>query len=172
MATIYCNASDLASNVAHMSDEMRMYCKTKQCRRQVLMQYFGFEAVSVDPKHLCCDNCSESCSCEDCQHLQDPELILDEFAAALCSTPVEPNEEAITTIRRTLENYFKSENSVVNEPLPELLTSLCASLASEIASDYVNIKHHQRLINYEHVRECYAENILGIVNYVYDQFHN
>ncbi|XP_046566715.1 ATP-dependent DNA helicase Q1-like, partial [Haliotis rubra] len=65
-AIMYMNKSDIASNVKHLSKEMKDFCTTSKCRRQTLMNYFEFECVQPEPGHRCCDNCSKTCQCAEC----------------------------------------------------------------------------------------------------------
>lgn len=172
VATIYCNASDLAPNVTHLSDEMRDYCKTTRCRRELLMDHFGFPVEVIEPKHTCCDNCEKLCKCEDCQIFQeqDTEDTLHLHLEYTC-TITEPNESAIDTVRFTLEHYFRSENSLVDEPLPEVVTGLCSTLAQDLAKEYVNMTDVQTLQKYFHIKDIYAHNIICIIKHVHSQYH-
>ena len=42
-----------------VSNEMKVYCFTKVCRRQFIAEQFGFEMTSVN--NNCCDNCASIC---------------------------------------------------------------------------------------------------------------
>jgi hypothetical protein len=132
------------------------------------MDYSDFSIERKGPMHTCCDNCEQLCECEDCKFLREPgiEHVLD--IESVNSHIVNPNEAAKSTIRYTLEEYFKSENSLICEPLPELVTGLCATLAKEIAEDYISFVDLSTLQKDFNVRENYAENIVAIIKHVYD----
>ena len=42
-ATLYYNASDIATNKKHLTKEVREYCQLKTCRRKFLIEYFEYE---------------------------------------------------------------------------------------------------------------------------------
>lgn len=149
---------------------MREFCKTKECRRQVLMRHFGFDAVVIEPKHMCCDNCADACSCEECEFLNQPETELDGISVNY-ATVEEENEDAKVAIRATLEQYFEAENSAVEEPLPHLVTGLCTSLIDEIANRYTEMKHVDVLKRFANINDIYANNIVTIINHIYCDYH-
>lgn len=169
-ATIFCNASDLASNVTHLSDEMRDFCRTKDCRRQVLMRHFGFNALVIEPKHMCCDNCLDICCCEECEFLKEPETEPDDICFNFV-IPETENEDAKVAIKATLEQYFKAENSAVEEPLPHLVTGLCTSLIDDIANRYTEMRHVEVLKQFANIKEIYANNIATIINHIRCDYH-
>lgn len=47
----------------HCEQDVKDYCKSDQCRREVLFAPFGEKPKEIVPKHDCCDNCSANCSC-------------------------------------------------------------------------------------------------------------
>lgn len=65
-ATLYFNASDIASNVNTLQQDMRELCKTKDCKRQFLASYFMHEHTFSGSLHSCCSSCETLCSCELC----------------------------------------------------------------------------------------------------------
>ena len=46
-AILYYNASDIATNVEYMQDEMRQFCTTMRCKRQFLAAYFSMNITSL-----------------------------------------------------------------------------------------------------------------------------
>lgn len=44
-------------HLPHCDKDMRDYGKAKTCRRKILVKYFKNNAVTVNPKHGCCDAC-------------------------------------------------------------------------------------------------------------------
>ena len=55
-ATIYWNRSDIGANIKHLSDEIRLYCRSNGCLRAQLVGHFGFPSVKQD---RCCSVCEE-----------------------------------------------------------------------------------------------------------------
>ena len=170
VATIYANSSDLAASNVHLTEDMKEYCKTKNCRRQLLMSYFGFEAVEIVPKHMCCDNCKDSCICNDCKESEEKTEL---HMKHLFVCKPKPNVEVMDTIKYTLSQYFICENSVISDPFPEILTGLCSDLASDIAANYV-FKTHIDLCEfreqYPNISHSYAKNIVDIINHVITKY--
>ena len=79
------------------------------------MSYFGFEAVEIVPKHMCCDSCKDSCICNDCKESAGKT----ELHETLFVSKPKPNVEVIDTIKYTLSQNFICENSVISDPFPE-----------------------------------------------------
>ena len=48
----------------HCEEEIKQYCKTDQCRREILFAPFNNKPKQVTPKHECCDNCAANCLCD------------------------------------------------------------------------------------------------------------
>jgi ATP-dependent DNA helicase RecQ len=67
-AFLYYNMSDLGANIKHMQDEMRLFCKTLNCKRQVMCDYFFTTNTFSDNLHMCCSSCKLCCECEACLH--------------------------------------------------------------------------------------------------------
>ena len=42
-ATLFYNASDIGQNVSAMDEEMRNYCRSQNCLRQFIADYFMYE---------------------------------------------------------------------------------------------------------------------------------
>lgn len=49
-----------------VSKECKDYIKSKTCRRQVLLTYFGEEQKHTIVQHSCCDICYRVCECGNC----------------------------------------------------------------------------------------------------------
>ena len=46
-------------------EDIKKYCKTDQCRREVLFAPFNNKPKQVTPyKHECCNNCAANCLCD------------------------------------------------------------------------------------------------------------
>lgn len=58
--------------LSHVDRSVKEYVHTKDCRRKILLNHFAVESeINYPTPHLCCDNCSLTCTCEssDCGHL-------------------------------------------------------------------------------------------------------
>ena len=53
-AVLYWNNADIGTNIKHMSDTMRRYCRSTECLRSQIIGYFGFENVA---QSKCCSTC-------------------------------------------------------------------------------------------------------------------
>ena len=66
-AVLYYGAMDVAGAHVHVTQEMRDYCKLKDsCRRQFLLKDFDEDNQPPVKGCKCCDFCTLSCSCVDC----------------------------------------------------------------------------------------------------------
>lgn len=58
-AILYYNNSDLGNNVTYMTNEVREFCRTTECRRKCLLKHYDCKlAVSIKEEY-CCDNCDD-----------------------------------------------------------------------------------------------------------------
>jgi ATP-dependent DNA helicase RecQ len=65
-----------------VDNELKTYARSADCRRKVLMGFYGGDVKFAGVKHLCCDLCTEVCKCntEDCRlHERFPLLHDDEY---------------------------------------------------------------------------------------------
>ena len=66
-ADIYYNSYDISRSRKNMTDVMRNYVKSKECKRKMILNYFDHKVPSTQsPAHMCCDFHSAQCSCDDC----------------------------------------------------------------------------------------------------------
>ena len=57
----------------NITKPVKEYSKnTTICRRILLLREFGEEKQEIHPPHMCCDICSEKCTCEACGELEGP----------------------------------------------------------------------------------------------------
>ena len=54
------------------------------CRRQFLLQYFGWSSEALVPEHICCDICAARCSCSAIHQLPMEPSIHDQEELRLC----------------------------------------------------------------------------------------
>ena len=103
-----------------MSDVMRNFVQSKQCKRKMILSYFDHDVPSNhDPAHMCCDFHSHQCSCDDC-----------EFAQALAVIEVETPQEQPSAV------YLLQEQS--GEELKE--TTFDAEVKSQIKMDLIQYR--------------------------------
>jgi superfamily II DNA helicase RecQ len=67
---LYCNRQRKG-----VDKELLTYISTSECRRKLLMSFYG-SVFSTSLGHHCCDNCSQKCQCNDaeCPNLIDHPL--------------------------------------------------------------------------------------------------
>ena len=66
-AHIYFNSHDISKGRKQLSDIMRKYVLDKRCKRDMLLNYFGFKAPKRNgPLHECCDFHKDKCDCDEC----------------------------------------------------------------------------------------------------------
>ncbi|XP_053398782.1 bifunctional 3'-5' exonuclease/ATP-dependent helicase WRN-like [Mercenaria mercenaria] len=120
---LYFNSSDLSKT--HLTKEMKEYCTTEGCRRELLLNHFNFKVRTDQDKHYCCDNCSRACKCELCST---------DYEETDTTNEVEPfPRDQISNLREMLTIYFKSENGIVESVgSAELRTGLSKSLIDNI----------------------------------------
>lgn len=58
-AILYYNNSDLGNNVTYMTNEMREFCRTTECRRKCLLKNFDCKLALSMEQEYCCDNCDD-----------------------------------------------------------------------------------------------------------------
>ncbi|XP_067026602.1 bifunctional 3'-5' exonuclease/ATP-dependent helicase WRN-like [Acropora muricata] len=66
----YSYSYDISRAQKNFHPVMRKFVSTENCRRRVILEYFGFSIPDGDEKmllHSCCDNCALNCNCNDCQ---------------------------------------------------------------------------------------------------------
>ena len=77
-ADIYYNAYDISKSRKDMTDIMRNFVQSKECKRKVILRYFDhkLEVPTIQgPVHTCCDFHSRQCVCEDCELVRAAEDI-------------------------------------------------------------------------------------------------
>lgn len=82
-------------HLAHCDEHMRNYLKNtdKQCRRDLLMNYFKEKPNKPNVKHDCCDVCLAACICCVCNALEKPSDV----------TPPNETVEMATVVRQVQE---------------------------------------------------------------------
>lgn len=149
-STVLFNASHISSNVREMSEAMKHYCRSADCRRSLLAYYFGYEYEVFQCRRACCDNCMAKCACSECAILVNDNVRTDN-EIALCSgidNCMKVDEKLVETIK-CLFNTINDEYSCFSKCSlkPELYTGLCDSLATLIAQNALKYVSSQTISN-------------------------
>ena len=70
LSKVLYNSYDVSKAQKNFQPVMRKFVSTDNCRRRVILEYFGFSIPDSDKNellHSCCDNCALTCDCNDCQ---------------------------------------------------------------------------------------------------------
>lgn len=65
-AHVYYNSYDISKGKTHLSQVMRDYVQKQECKRKMILGYFGFQVPTVSSLHQCCDYHKKICDCDDC----------------------------------------------------------------------------------------------------------
>ena len=66
-AHTYFNSYDISKAKKQFSNAMRDYVNAQKCRREFILNYFGFQLKPrAGPLHKCCDYHLRCCNCDDC----------------------------------------------------------------------------------------------------------
>ena len=127
-ATLLYNSNDIGTNVAHLQSEMREYVQLQTCRREYILNYFGFDVDPERSQHDCCDNCRKSCNCN-----------CDIYLAALLDNSevlLQVDVELKKSCYVSLKHYFNLENAVLSSiPIPQAKTGLSDGLAKKLSEE-------------------------------------
>lgn len=157
----------------HCEQDIKEYCKTVECRRAALFAPFGEKPKKVIPRHDCCDNCAENCSCDTANCNQA-------FNFDISQTVELPGPSNVTTravtkenklyLKTALENFRKTEVSKHSNKLEQLVN--CPNVLLELGDFFINqvlenchkIFKVQDVFNYVEVwRKEHAIAILDII---------
>ena len=114
-ADIYYNSYDISKAHKSMTEVMRTYVQSKECKGKIILSYFDHDVSSNQhPDYTCCDFHREHCQCENCElvHVADD---LEALSVQHEMTVTEQNEsctqitsmthEAKEKVRQDLEQY-------------------------------------------------------------------
>ena len=151
-AMMYWAPADVSSNVPHMTQAMRDYVKSTECRRKFLIDHFGGPKADndPDPRH-CCDICSGS----------------EEDSSDGEATTKYPacNKKVIQIIDCFLTQYFDTENTKIASPYPASISLLSPSLRKEISEAYTRFMSVENLMEkYPNLASEHCHNIVAIIN--------
>ena len=102
-ADIYYNSYDISKARKSMTEVMRTYVQSKECKQKIILNYFDHDVPSSQhPDHTCCDFHWEHCQCENCElvHVADD---LEALSVQQKMTVTEQNESCSQTTSMTYE---------------------------------------------------------------------
>lgn len=152
-AMLYYNMEDIGRQT--VTAEMREFCLTNSCRRNLIAEYFGYNLPttnSISPSHECCNNCEKLCKCELCANRLVPSVI----ASNVLTTVNDGEVELSIVIQSALCDLFK-----LLDTSDELINCLTTSLATEIARKQMKYSDEAMLAaDYSHLS-------MDTINYIY-----
>ena len=162
-AILYYNANDLGqSGQTELQKEMKDFCITAMCRREVIANYFDFILEKLVPSHLCCDNCEKKIQCHDCL---DSQMIA---CAVLEEVQVDVDEvdvENIEELRNGELQVMLSENFVAeNIYRGDINTGYNDELVNELMKVSVNDYDELRL-QFPFLTRTMALDIMAIMSH-------
>lgn len=122
----------------HCDQDIKEYCKTDQCRRNILFAPFGEKPKDVIPKHNCCDNCASNCSCDsdNCQDTFTVEMSAEvelPGPSHVKTRPVSSQNKAY--LKNALKNFRKNEISEQMNKLEQLVS--CPNVLLELGDFFI-----------------------------------
>ena len=66
-ADIFYNSYDISVSRKNMTEVMRNFVKSKDCKRKIILNYFGHNVPDIEHSHMCCDFHVQQCRCDDCE---------------------------------------------------------------------------------------------------------
>ena len=106
-ADIYYNSYDISKARKNMTEVMRTYVQSKECKRKIILNYFDHDVPnSQHPDHTCCDFHREHCQCENCELVHVAED-LEALIVQQEMTVTEQNESNSQTTSITFEDKEK-----------------------------------------------------------------
>ena len=103
----YYNSYDISKARKNMTEVMRTYVQSKECKRKIILNYFDHDVPnSQHPDHTCCDFHREHCQCENCELVHVAED-LEALSVQQEMTVTERNESNSQTTSITFEDKEK-----------------------------------------------------------------
>lgn len=66
-ADLFYNSYDISKARKNMTEIMRTFVKSEECKRKMILNYFGHNVPCIPFDHICCDFHSRQCQCDDCE---------------------------------------------------------------------------------------------------------
>ena len=121
-STVFYNATDIGENRVHLQDAVRAYCKLESCRREFLLQYFGFGIETQPVSHSCCDNCLQECLCQLCIEKCN--------ISPVAQRPLVTCSQIRNKANIMLQQYFDAENKLIKS---SVLSHMSSGLSKQLA---------------------------------------
>ena len=155
-AHIFFNSHDISKGRKQLSDVMRNYVQEKKCKREMILNYFGFKAPSRSGSlHECCDFHQNMCDCDDCVISSIPSILEEAGIQDDETTSAEASASTSLTLPPALEEKLREELHVYRFSLPGTgRTSVGGtSLSSGITLDLVDqiVKNIHQLTSVEKI---------------------
>ena len=143
-ATVYYNNSDLAS--PHIDPVMKKFLRSQQCRRDMVVRYFGF--TLRDPNPRCCDHCV---------------FCYEDIVASISSLFIHESEEDKMK-RESLHNSLKLYFAYERKARAGYCTGLSDSVLEAVVSRPCQFTHTITVLqSFPGMKDHYASNIAKIV---------
>lgn len=139
---IYYNSYDVSKGKKHLSQVMRDYVQKSQCKREMILRYFGF---NVPPRsgagHECCDYHQQNCDCDDCVISHVSKMFVDStMHTEEADTADTPERECLKQLEPDVEAKLREELDLFRLSLPGSGRSSVGSisLSSGISIDIID----------------------------------
>jgi len=128
--------------------DMRRYCENNNaCRRYFLLEYFDgspnataeLSINKMNPKHICCDICSLTCTCDNCKRPKDKSMTQESEQSA-------PTNSATCSSEKKLIPLSSSQKQALKDKLEAYRSSLMES-NSILGVDYSTGFTHELITN-------------------------
>ena len=160
---IFFNSHDISKGSKQLSDVMRNYVEEKKCKREMILNSFGFKAPSRGGSlHECCDFHQNMCDCDDWVISSIPSILEEAGIQDDETFSAEASASTSVTLPPDLEEKLREELHVYRFSLPGTgRTSVGGtSLSSGITLDLVDqiVKNIHQLTSVDKI-EVACENI-------------
>ena len=169
-AVLYYNRHDISMS-SHVESNMREYCENiRLCRRCVLMNQFEQSPSLERPKflHMCCDICTKSCKCPDCEKMQDETIstVLAYRVPSVSRTTLsqEKRKELFQELIELRKSWCRNSASPTAYLLvgDEVCTGLTNGAIEYILDNMYDITTEEQLLNLGVASHFYCQQLLSL----------
>lgn len=138
----YYNKTDIRENCSHVDPIVRNFCHATTCRREILLDYFGFRKDDGQyvNKYKCCDICTGSGNCS-----------------------TQEKRDIDKTVAQHLCRYIEHINHIHGGPLASLETGMSSSLAEDISRIQGPVTIELLKLEFPDMKDETIDNILAIM---------